>query len=167
MGTLNYGDLIGQAGEIQDTFTPLPKGTYGVQVESAEVTPTKTGKTMFKLTLVVAEQGPYTGRKLWTNLVVSPESPQALAFFFRDMAALGADAEFFRGNPDDATVCARIVQQFAKARVDFQKDDPTRNEVKGLQPAVAEAAPAAPAAPGEPAAAPAPAATPAAPRNPF
>lgn len=134
MGSVNYGELIGSAAEVQDSFTPLPKGVYGVQVESAEVKQTKTGKVMYTLTLKVVA-GEYAGRKLWSNLVVSPESPQALGFFFRDMAALGADAEFFTSNPSEADVCARIIDQFAKARVDIQKDDPTRNEVKGFMPA--------------------------------
>ena len=159
MGSVNYGELIGSAAEPED-YTPLPKDIYGIQVESAEVKQTRTGKVMYKLTLVVAA-GQFQGRKLWANLVVSPESPQALGFFFRDMAALGADAEFFRTNPSEADVCARIVNQFAKVRVDFQKDDPTRNEVKSFMPATDEAAPQA-GAPSAPAAdAPAP------PKNPF
>jgi hypothetical protein len=142
MGTVNYGDLVGQAAEVQD-YAPLPPGPYTVQVESAEVKQTKTGKVMYALTLKVVE-GEHAGRKVWNNLVVSPESPQALGFFFRDMAALGADRAFFQGNPSEPDVCARIINARAVARVDLQKNDPTRNEVKSLSAATGgEAAPAA------------------------
>lgn len=141
MGVVNYAQLMESAEEPQ-AYTPLPPGTYDVRVESAEVKQTKTGKVMYALTLVVTT-GDHTKRKLWNNMVVSPESPKAMGFFFRDMAVLGATREFFQTDPDESAVAAKIIGADAKARVDLQSNDPTRNEVRGLLPA--SSAPAAPA----------------------
>lgn len=138
MGTVNYSQLM-ESAEEPESFTPLPQGTYDMIVDSVEVKQTKTGKTMFVLVLKVAS-GEHQNRKVWNNMVVSPESPKAMGFFFRDMAALGADQAFFSGNPDDSDVAAKIMGASVTAKVGFQKDDPTRNDVKGLIPAGGSAA---------------------------
>lgn len=156
MGVVNYAQLMESAEEPQ-AYTPLPPGTYDVRVESAEVKQTKTGKVMYALTLVVTS-GNHAKRKLWNNMVVSPESPKAMGFFFRDMAVLGATREFFQTDPDESAVAAKIIGADAKARVDLQSNDPTRNEVRGLQPAGGSSPAQAPAAA---------AAAPAPPKSPF
>lgn len=151
MGTVNYSQLM-ESAEEPESFAPLPPGVYDVRVESVEVKQTKTGKVMFAQTLVVTS-GEYAKRWLWNNMVVSPESPKAMGFFFRDMALLGATKEFFSTDPDEPAVAAKIIGAEAKVRVDLQKNDPTRNEVKGFAPA-GQAAVASASAPASAPAAP-------------
>lgn len=151
MASTSWSALAAKAAEAPGggSFEPLPNGKYEVECEAAEVRPTSTGKTMFVLTLVVTA-GQYKGRKLWTNIVISPENAVALSIAFRHFAALGADTSFFATDPDDATVCAKIIGGRASATVVLRKDDPTRNEVKDLSVSAAgdplAAVPAAPAA---------------------
>ena len=156
MATTNWAELMASAETAPSSFEPLPPGKYQVEVETAENKSTQKGKDMYKLGLKVIE-GEYANRKVWTNIVISPESPMALSIAFRHFAALGADASFFATNPDGPTVCAKIIGARATATVAIQKDDPRYNEVKDL------AAPAGgdPLAPSAPAPAPAPAAPPA------
>src|SRR5688500_10525307 len=47
-------------------------------------------KVQFKV-----EAGPHAGRTLFTNFVLSPDSAFALTIFFRNMAALGFDDNYF------------------------------------------------------------------------
>lgn len=157
MGTVNYAQLM-ESAEEPESFAPVPVGIYDVRVESVEVKLTKTGKVMYAQTLVITS-GEYAKRKLWNNMVVSPESPKAMGFFFRDMALLGASKEFFQTDPDESEVAAKIIGADVKARVGLQKNDPTRNDVLGFVPASAPT--------GAPAAAADPAAPTAPPKSPF
>lgn len=168
MATKSWAELMGSAEEPED-FTPLPAGPYTVRVESCEVRPTKTQKTMFAVTYVVTE-GPYAGRKIWQNLVVSPESPKAMGFFFADMAKLGASKEFFATEPAPEAVAAQIAGTTVQVTIGPQRNDPTRQEVKriasldGAAPAAApQFAAAQPVAPAPAAPAPAPRQAPARP----
>lgn len=133
MASTSWKDLIGKAEPMQD-FAPLPAGPYEVEVESAEYKPTSTGKDMFMLTFKVT-QGAHAGRKVWNNIVISPESPTALGIAFRDLATLGVSAEFLATEPDHSAICAKMIGATATATVVLRKDDPTRNDVKGIRPA--------------------------------
>lgn len=135
MAGTSWGALAQKAAEAPGggSFEPLPPGKYQVKVEAAEARQTQTNKLMFVLTLVVTA-GTHAGRKVWTNMVLSPENATALSIFFRQMAAIGADANFFATEPDEPTICARIIDKTAVAVVAYRKDDPTRNDVKDLQP---------------------------------
>lgn len=91
MATVNWAQYIKaaeDAGESLDEFTPLPAGSYEVSILEAKAVKTKKGdKDMFKVTFVV-EGGPHAGRRLWSNLVISPESPKAMAILIRQLTAL-------------------------------------------------------------------------------
>lgn len=161
MATKSWAELMGSAEQPED-FTPLPAGPYTVRVESCEVKTTKTQKAMFAICYVVTE-GPYAGRKIWQNLVVSPESPKAMGFFFADMAKLGATAEFFATEPAPEAVAAQIAGTSVQVTTGPQRSDPSRQEVKritaldGAAPAAApQFAAAQPIAPAPAAPAPAP-----------
>lgn len=169
MAGTNWAALAAKAAEAPNSgsFEPLPPGKYQVKVEAAEHKITSTNKDMYVLTLVVT-QGQYEGRKLWQNIVISPENATALSIAFRHFAALGADVNFFAAEPDVATVCARLLDRPATATVKLRKDDPTRNEVSDVS-APAGGDPLAPTPPAAAAAptAPAPAAPAAPPQDPF
>jgi hypothetical protein len=162
MASTNWSALAAKAAEAPDAgnFEPLPDGKYEVSVEAVEVRPTKTGKQMFVITFLVAA-GSSQGRKLWSNIVISPESPVALSIAFRHLAALGADASFFATEPDDSDLCARLISSRAIVTVGRRKDDASRNDVKDIATA------SDPLAPSAPAAAPAAAAAPTPPSDPF
>lgn len=96
MASINWNQYIAAAeaaGESLEDFTPIPAGTYEVNVLEAAAVKTKgqngkAVKDMLKLTLVV-EGGPHAGRRLWSNQVFSPESPKAVAIFIRTLKSLG------------------------------------------------------------------------------
>ncbi len=91
MASINWNAFIKaaeDAGESIDDFTPIPAGTYETKALDATATKTKNGKDMIKVSWVV-EGGPHAGRRLWSNLVVSPESPKAMAILIRQLTSLG------------------------------------------------------------------------------
>lgn len=168
----SWADLAEQAGDTG--FSALPPADYDMKIIEAKAQNTSGGKTMFKLTTEVTS-GPYAKRRVWANLVVSPENPVALNIFFRQMAAIGIDKSYFATNPSDSNVADTLVGKEFRGQVvikQWQGED--RNEIKGYSrltrtetsataPAPAAAAPSSPAAPPAPAGvapAPAPAAAP-------
>ncbi len=104
--SMNWGDLLKIADEAG--FTPVPVGEYLVVVDKAEAKQAQTGKDMIKVVFRVIA-GPCTNRTVFNNFVLSPESPNAVGFFFRHMAALGLDIKFFEGNPPLSHVAAALV----------------------------------------------------------
>jgi len=183
MSSLNWGDLVKDAGESSGgQYEPLPDGDYDLKVIEASAAVSQSGKTMFKITTEV-QAGAFAKRRIWDNLVVSPDSPAALGIFFSKMAALGLPREYFMGNPSNATIEAAILNRAFRAQIGSRVwQGAKKNEIKkyyvapaaGVAAAVAPAAPApapAPAAAPAPAPAPAPAAAPVAaaapPASPF
>lgn len=130
MSQFNFADLMKQAGS---SFEPLGAGTYEAVIKKAEAVRTATGKTMFKLTWSIT-QGPFTNRKVWSNQVISPESPPALGIFFRHMAALGLDATFFGANPSPDQVAAALVNRPAQITVSQREyQGQLRNDVTDIK----------------------------------
>ena len=167
MANLNWGDLVKDA-SAGGNFEPLPDNDYDFKVVEASTTTTQTGKTMFKLKAEV-QTGPYAKRLIWDNLVVSPDSPNALGFFFGKMKALGLGAEFFATSPSNAQIEAALLNRTFRGTVGSRVyNGENRNELKRYSPsqnAGPAFAPPAAAAPqiakDAPAPAPAPQAAPA------
>jgi hypothetical protein len=165
MSTINWGDLVKEAGETSaGNYEPLPDGDYDLKVIEASATTSASGKAMFKITTEI-QNGAYAKRRVWDNLVVSPENPSALGIFFTKMAALGVPREFFtNNNPSNAQIEQAIFGKSFRAKIGsrvYQGDK--KNEITkyyvgqstvASDPAVAPA-PAVAAAPA-PATAPAP-----------
>lgn len=86
MASIPFNNLIENAEEVNTEA--VPKGKYPSRVAEAEWVKTKTDKDMLKVVFEIAV-GPNKGRKLYANLVISPESPKGLGFFFKDMETLG------------------------------------------------------------------------------
>jgi hypothetical protein len=91
---------------------PVPAGTYDAVVDRVNVKETRAGKRMFGLMFRIAG-GPENGGTIWTNLVVSPESPRALGILFQQFDALGLGTEFFAGDPSDDQIAAALENQTA------------------------------------------------------
>jgi len=119
-------------------FEPLEPDIYDVEVTNAEFTVAKTGSPMYKLTFTVFN-GPYKGRKVWSNLVLKADSPGSAGFFFGNMSRLGLSAEFFAtvsGEAAEAKVCAALIGRRVQIKVKlgepFQGN--VRNEVEAIIP---------------------------------
>ena len=97
MSTLNWGDLIKDAGDA-GSYDALPDGDYDLVVVEATAKVSQSGKTMFAVKAQV-EGGAHNKRLVWDNLVVSPESQGALGIFFSKMHALGLPKEYFMQSP--------------------------------------------------------------------
>ncbi len=93
MGAINWNQFIKaaeEAGESLSEFTPVPADNYEVKVLEAKATKTKAAsKDMIVVTFVI-EGGAHAGRRLWANLVVSPESEQSMGILVRQLTTLGA-----------------------------------------------------------------------------
>jgi len=159
MAAINWSDLQKAAGDA--AFTPVPNDVYDVFVDTAEATQSSTGKDMIKVQFKI-QNGPHEGRNVFNQFVISPDSANALAFFFRHMAALGLDEAFFAANPPLQTVAATLVGRACRIKVgtrEYQGQD--RNQVDAVLPPTAGTAVTAPPAPSTmPTVPPSPAAAP-------
>ena len=77
MSTLNWGDLVKEAGEVSTGYDPLPDGDYDLTVIEATAKVSQSGKTMFSVKAQVMN-GPHAKRVIWDNLVVTPDNQAAL-----------------------------------------------------------------------------------------
>lgn len=177
----SWNDLMEEAGGAGNSFEPLTDGDYDFVIVECNAQQAKTsGKTMYVAKCQV-ENGPNKGRLVWHNFVISPENPNALAWFFRNMNVLGLDRAYFNTDPADHQVAQRLTgARFRGQVVTRTWNNQEKNEIKqfytpreagpgaqvgGGAPAPAPA-PAAPPAPSPAYAAPAPAAAPAPPSPP-
>jgi len=161
MSTLNWGDLVKDAGEVSAGYDPLPDGDYDLVVVEATAKVSQSGKTMFAVKAQV-QNGAHAKRLVWDNLVVTPDNSAALGMFFRKMHALGLGREFFSTNPSNAQIEQAIRGRAFRAQVSSRTwQGQKKNEIKQYYPGVTAAASTpAPAAAPAPAPAPAPAVAP-------
>lgn len=129
--SMNWQDLITQA-EEGGGFDALPEGPYEAVVSDAVAKNATTGKQMIVATFDITA-GPYKGRKVWNNFVISKDNPNALKWFFQHMKALGLGADFFAHNPSLEAVAAQLKGKTCTLQV-AQKtyQGETRNEVKKI-----------------------------------
>jgi hypothetical protein len=157
----SWGDLLQDAGGAGDSFEPLPSGDYDFEISQADATQTQNGKTMYKVRCKV-ESGPHKDRLVFHNFVVSPENPNALAMFFRQMNVLGLNRDFFAANPSDHHVAEALQGRRFRGQLTIKQwQGQDRNEIKQFFTAVDGTLGNGAAIPGPSAAyVPAPAATP-------
>jgi len=156
MTTLNWGDLISEAGDVA-SYDPLPDGDYDLAVVEAQAKVTQTGKTMFSVKAQV-QTGAHAKRLVWDNLVVSTDNPNALGIFFRKMNALGLGRDFFSTNPTNAQIEQALRGRQFRGQVGSRTwQGQKKNEIKAYYSTVASASAPAPAPAAAPAPAPAPA----------
>lgn len=164
MSTVNFSELLKQAGTAatSNNYEPLPDGDYDLKVIEASATTTSTGKLMFKVTNEV-QGGAYDKRRVWDQLVVSPDNPKAMNMFFMKAGAMGLNTEYWNANPSPAQVEQALMSRSYRATLGTRTYNGNQsNEIKKYYPAVAaSAAPAATESAAAPAPAPAPAAAPA------
>lgn len=159
MSSVNWSDLVKEAGETA-SYEPLPDGDYELKVIESKATVSQSGKTMFKITTEV-QSGPHAKRRVWDNLVISPENNKALGMFFMKMGVLGLNKEYFNTNPTNAQIEQALLHRTFRGTLATRTYNGTQsNEIKNYNAtaAVTNDAFAAAAAPAAPAPAPAPAA---------
>lgn len=113
MADTDWDTLMDQAGSFEQLSEP---GDYDVEVVVARHK-NNGQKDMYNVCFQVIS-GPNKGESQWNNFVISPESPAALGFFFRHMAALGLDQEFFKQKPTHDQVCDALMGARATISVD-------------------------------------------------
>lgn len=115
--------------DTSNTFDALPNGEYTVIVSESDMRTTQRGNGSFiALTLEVQAPEQFRGRKLWDNLNVDNPNPKAVEIAQRQMAQL-IKACGLEGI--SSTEQLHNIPVTAVVRV--QKDDATRNEVKGYK----------------------------------
>ncbi len=131
MSEIDWASLQKEATDVV-----LADGDYVVQVAKAEATSSSNGKPMIKLQLVIVE-GPKKDRKLFTQQVLSAESPFALQIWFRVLAAFGLDAQYFARNPKATIdqIARELMNRGVIATVGTREwQGHPRNEVTGYKP---------------------------------
>lgn len=132
MSNLKWSEWLAAADE--SGFSAIPAGEYDLYVSTAGATQSSSGKDMLKLTFVV-ESGPHEGSKIFTNMVISPESPAALGFLIRKLAALGLDREYLSANPSLEKVASDLENRRCTAKVTQREfGGSMRNDVDTLKP---------------------------------
>jgi hypothetical protein len=148
MTTLPWSQLMQQAEEA-GVAEALPASIYNCVVSSAAPKAASTGKQMIACTFRV-EDGPYANKPVWNNFVIDTKNPNATAYFFRHMAALGIDKSFFAMNPSLEQVAEALKGKRCKLKLSvrqWQGED--RNNVDSVMPpdGSASAAPQQPTGP--------------------
>ena len=165
MTEVNFQALMSSAGE---GFKPVPSGDYQAVWTKSEATTSKGGKAMIRGQFRIVG-GPHDGRLVFNNFVISPESANALGFFFQHMEALGLSRDYFNANPPMPQVAQALEGRQATITVGIrQYKGQDQNDITSVRPPqggqIGGGAPAASYGPGSiPPAAPVMQAPPAAP----
>ena len=131
MTSMPWSELIKDA-EAGGVGEPVPEGPYRVEITKAEAKNASTGKQMIVVTMKILE-GPYAGRPLWNNFVITNDNPNALAWFFKHMAALGFNKDFFALNPSLETLATQMVGRRAMVQAGVRNwNNEVRNEIKSF-----------------------------------
>lgn len=92
MADRSWGDLH------KDAMTTI-SGDFPVIIVEANAVKSQNDKDMIKYKAKI-ESGPYAGRAITGNFVISPDSSGAMRMFFLHMAVLGLDENFWAANPN-------------------------------------------------------------------
>ena len=142
----SWSSLIDDADGAFEDLTPLPPADYDFEITKSEAKQSGNGKQMWKITCRVIS-GPYQGRLVWSQLVLSPENPTALGIFFRQMAAIGIGKEYFAKDPSDHQLAEELIGKKFRGQIGIKAYQGTdRNELKSYSPlkSAPNAAPGAP-----------------------
>jgi hypothetical protein len=140
MSEFNWAQLQAEAekSDIPTDTTPVPAGDYLVRIAKAEVKPCSNGqKQMIKVRAKI-EEGPHAKKTIWNNFVISPESADSMAIFFRHMAAFGLTGDWFNTQPAIESVAQALTDRTAvfTTSIGSYKNKPTV-DVDDVQPAAA------------------------------
>lgn len=134
MTSVNFSDMLKAASEAPG-FSALPPGEYDCVVDSANVKQVSDGAKSAIAAQFKVENGPYQGQSCFNQFTLSPENPNALAFFFRHMGAMGLDKDYFAANPQLERVASDLVGRRCRVRVSIRQwQGQDRNQVDAVLP---------------------------------
>lgn len=93
----------------------VPIGEYEMFVYRAKAGKTSNGKLRLEVTGKIIG-GPSDGKTVWNQFVFSPDNAQALGFFFRHMAVLGAGQDWFASRQANEGTFAELASYVLGAR---------------------------------------------------
>jgi hypothetical protein len=115
-------------------FSTIPAGEYDLYVDQATAKQSSSGKDMISVRFKV-ETGPHEGASTFTNFVISPESPVALNFLIRKLAALGLDREYLSKNPSLEKIASDMEHRRCRGKVTVREfNGSERNDIDTLRP---------------------------------
>jgi hypothetical protein len=131
MTVIDWNALQQQAAQAT---AAIPAGDYDMVVSACQYVTSSTGKPMYKTTMRV-ETGSFAGKSFINNFVLSGDNPNALRMFFRQLATLGLDANFFASNPTPETVANALVNRRARVSLKTRTwNGEERNEMQAINP---------------------------------
>jgi hypothetical protein len=144
MADIPWDDLMDAAGSSD--YAPIPQGDYDLKIIETEATTSSTDKPMWKVTTAVMN-GPHEGRKVWTQQTLTMDNADALNVFFRQMAAAGLTAEFFKTKPNNQQIADALMGRTFRGKVTIREwNGVPRNNIKQWNPMGAGSAGAPPGA---------------------
>jgi hypothetical protein len=135
---MSWDDSTYNWAEMQQEATIVLEGEFPVMVVASDAVKSANGKDMIKAKFKI-ESGTYAGRALFTNFVISPESPGAMRMFFTQLAVFGLDAAFFAsiaGQPPTAIAQALDGRKAIAIVGKGVWQGTEREEIKGYKPAL-------------------------------
>lgn len=135
---MSWDDSTYNWSEMQQEATVVLEGDFPVTVVKADAVKSANGKDMIKAKFKI-DAGTYAGRALFTNFVISPESPGAMRMFFGQLAVFGLDAAFFasiQGQPPSAIAQALDGRKAIAVVGKGVWQGAEREEIKGYKPAL-------------------------------
>jgi hypothetical protein len=135
---MSWDDSTYNWAEMQQEATIVLEGDFPVVAVKTEAVKSANGKDMIKVQFKI-ESGTYAGRKLFTNFVISPESPGAMRMFFTQLAVFGLDSAFFAsiaGQPPTAIAQALDGRKAIAVVGKGVWQGTEREEIKGYKPAL-------------------------------
>lgn len=95
---------------MRKSATTTLEGEFTLAFVEATAKKSQNGKDMIGCKLKVVG-GPFAGRTVYHNFVVSPESQFAMQMFFTDMETLGMGDEFFATGPSMELIASNLINQ--------------------------------------------------------
>lgn len=135
---MSWDDTTYNWSEMQKEATVVLEGEFSITVVKSDAVKSQNGKDMIKAQFKI-DSGTYAGRKLFSNFVISPESPSAMRMFFNQLAVFGLDAAFFAsiaGQPPAAIASALDGRKAIAILKKGQWNGQDREEIIGYKPAL-------------------------------
>lgn len=114
-----------------------PLGDYDFEVVDAMVKASQSSSNEMITAKLRCLVGPYAGKAINHNFVLSPDNPNALNIFFRHMTALGLDDSFFTalGNGDLSPIANAIKGRRIRITIGHRTwNGALQNDVKAINP---------------------------------
>ena len=129
--------------EPQSAFGPIPAGKYLALISESEMKPTKNGSGQYlQLTFVILDNGPYSGRHIWTRLNLQNSNRTAEDIAQRELSAICRAVNVIR--PQDSEELHNIPLTIIVGMERNKDTNELTNRIKGYEAAVGNNVPPKP-----------------------